>query len=120
MDKVEFVEKFKARTKKFSIEIIWFYERLRKTDSSRVVGRQLLRSATSVAANYRAACNARSQAEFFAKVSIVVEEADESLFWSEVIDESEMSKDEKLNWLTQECTEIVKVVSKARKNARKS
>ncbi|MEP2026311.1 MAG: four helix bundle protein [Reichenbachiella sp.] len=120
MVKSEFVQKFKARTKKLAIEIIWLYDRIKKTDSSIVAGRQLIRSITSVAANYRAACIARSQAEFFSKMSIVVEEADESLFWLEVIDESGMSKDTKLPTLMKECEEIVKVVSKARKNAGKN
>lgn len=120
MEKSEFVEKFKTRTKKLAIEVIWFYERLNKTESSKVIGRQLVRSITSVAANYRAACVARSKAEFFTKMSIVVEEADESLFWLELIDESGMSKDTKLPVLKQECEEIVKVVSKARKNSGKN
>lgn len=117
MDKTEFINRFKSKTKQFSIEVIWLYDRIRKTEASRVVGRQLLRSATSTASNYRAACNARSQAEFYSKMSIVVEEADESLFWLEILSESGMTNDAKLKVLTNECEEILKVVSKARKNA---
>lgn len=76
----------------------------------------LLRSSTSMAANYRAACRARSSKEFFAKLSIVVEETDETLFWLEVLEEAEMITAEKLTFLKAETTEILKILAKARKN----
>ena len=107
------------RTKKFSIDVIRFYDGVKKTDSIRIIGKQLLRSATSTAANYRAACIARSQAEFFAKMSIVVEEADETIYWLEVLSESELADSEVLKPLIEEATEISKVVSKARKNVKR-
>jgi four helix bundle protein len=59
-----------------------------KTDSSRIIGKQLIRSVTSTAANYRAACLSRSKKEFYSKISIVVEEADETLFWLEILKDS--------------------------------
>lgn len=69
-----------------------------------------------MAANYRAACRARSSKEFFAKLSIVVEETDETLFWLEVLEEAEMITAEKLTFLKAETTEILKILAKARKN----
>ncbi|OEK03174.1 four helix bundle protein [Roseivirga sp. 4D4] len=119
MDKVEFIEKFKARTKQLSIDVIKFYDQLNKTDSIRIIGKQLVRSVTSTAANYRAACIARSQAEFFAKMSIVTEEADETIYWLEVLRDTELANEESITPLLQESIEISKVVSKARKNVKR-
>lgn len=119
MEKAEFIEKFKARTKQLSIEVIKFYDQLQKTDSIRIIGKQLIRSVTSTAANYRAACIARSQAEFFAKMSIVTEEADETIYWLEVLRDTDLANKEIVDPLIQEATEISKVVSRARKNAKR-
>ncbi|WP_053224843.1 four helix bundle protein [Roseivirga seohaensis] len=116
MEKVEFIEAFKVRTKKLAVEIIKFYGKLKKTDATYIVGKQLVRSVTSTAANYRAACIARSQAEFFAKMSIVNEEADETLFWLEVMEEADLAQPEQIAPFKSEALEILKVVSKARKN----
>jgi four helix bundle protein len=82
---------------------------------ARIVGKQLLRSASSVGANYSAACRVRSQAEFYAKICIVVEEADESLFWMEILTESSITEIDKISNLMVEAGEILKVVSSARK-----
>jgi len=117
MNKSEFVESIKRRTKQLAVEVILFYNQIQKTDSTRVIGRQLIRSVTSTAANYRAACIARSQKEFFAKMSIVVEEADETLFWLETLKDTHLASEDKLKPLINETLEIVKMVSKARKNA---
>ncbi len=76
-------EELRERTKRFAIAVVRLFRSLPRTDEARVIGRQLLRSATSVAANYRAVCRARSKAEFIAKVGVVVEEADETVFWLE-------------------------------------
>ena len=92
MEKEEFVELLKKRTKQLAVDVILFYDKIQKTDATRVIGRQLIRSATSTAANYRAACISRSQKEFFSKMSIVVEEADETLFWLELLKELFLSK----------------------------
>ncbi len=117
MNKADFVESLKNRTKQLAVEVILLYDNIKKTDATRVIGRQLIRSVTSTAANYRAACLARSQREFFAKMSIVVEEADETLFWLEMLRDANFVAEEALKPLMVETVEIVKIVSKARKNA---
>lgn len=116
MDKSEFVESLKRRIKQLAIDIILFYDKIKKTDATLVIGRQLIRSSTSTAANYRAACISRSQKEFFAKMSIVVEEADETLFWLELLRDSNLASKELVDPLLAEVLEIVKIVSKARRN----
>ncbi len=78
-------EELKFRTKRYSLWIIDLVEKLPNTMATRVVGNQLIRSGTSVGANYRAACRARSNKEFIAKMTIVAEESDETLFWLELI-----------------------------------
>lgn len=118
-DKGKFVEEFKIRTKAFAVRCIYLFRKLPKTTDAQLIGKQLFRSATSVAANYRAACIARSKAEFYAKLSITLEEADESLFWLEILSETEIVPEEKLNSLKQEAQEIINVLSKARKNTYK-
>lgn len=118
MEKIEFIEMMKNRTKKQSIEVIRLYDALKKTDSIRIMGKQLIRSTTSTAANYRAACIARSQAEFFAKMSITTEEADESVFWLELLEEIESTQAERIHKLKGEAIEISKIISKARKNTK--
>lgn len=113
--KSEFVEKFRGRTKKFVVENIKLYRSLPKTEEARIIGKQLLRASSSVGANYRAACRARSQAEFHSKISIVVEEADESLFWMEILIEADIVAKHDISILMTEATEILKVTSSARK-----
>ncbi len=108
-------DKLKLRTKNFAVEIVKYYRNLPKTEEAKIIGKQLLRSATSVAANYRAVCRARSDAEFFAKLSIVVEEADETLLWLEIIIESELIKDDKTKQLYQEALEILSIMAASRK-----
>lgn len=85
----------KERTKKFAIDIVRFYISMPKTTESQVIGKQLLRSGTSVGANTRAAFRGRSTKEFVAKIGIVVEEADESCFWLEILEVLELVKDSK-------------------------
>ncbi|MCQ2975452.1 MAG: four helix bundle protein [Bacteroidales bacterium] len=75
-----------------------------------MIGKQLLRSATSVAANYRAACRARSTNEFYSKICIVIEESDESLFWIEMLSDAQIVKHEMLTNLLQESEEILKIM----------
>ncbi len=84
-------EELKLRTKQFALRVIKLVETLPKNKIGDVLGKQLLRSATSVEANYRAACRARSKADFISKIAIV-EEADESLFWLELIAESRLDE----------------------------
>jgi len=112
---VEYRDAFKQRLKLFALRIIKLYQALPKTGEAQVIGKQMLRSATSMAANYRAACRARSGKEFFSKLSIVVEEADETLFWLELLTEAKIFTQEKLNPITTESLEILKIVATARK-----
>lgn len=108
-------EELKIRTKQFAIRNINLVRSLPKTEEARIIGRQLLRSATSVGSNYRAACRARSNDEFYSKISIVVEEADETMFWHELLLEAEIVKKEKLSDLMREANEIIAIMTKARK-----
>ncbi|HTK21099.1 MAG TPA: four helix bundle protein [Mucilaginibacter sp.] len=114
-EKNEFAEQFRNRTKKFVVDNIKLYRSLPKTEEAKIIGKQLLRSSSSVGANYRAACRARSQAEFHSKISIVVEEADESIFWMEVLIEAEVVQKPQIITLMNEADEILKVTSSARK-----
>lgn len=111
-------EILRERTKKFALRIIKPFRALPRSEESRVIGRQLLRSATSVAANYRATCRARSRPEFLAKIGIVVEEADESLFWLELLVEASIFSKDKLSSLIQEAAELVSIFSAAQQTAR--
>jgi four helix bundle protein len=111
----EIAEVLKFRTKQFAVMVITFCRTLPKDEEFSIIKKQLIRSATSTAANYRAVCRARSDAEFFAKLSIVVEEADETLFWLELINDLGINKNEQcLN----EATELVKIFSKSRKTVK--
>ena len=108
----EFNEGFRQRTKKFAVEVINYCDRLPSTPSVRVIQYQLCKSSTSVGANFRAFCRGRSKNEKYAKICIVVEEADESLYWLELILDAGKDTSEKLTWLTEESLEILKVVAK--------
>ena len=114
-ERIEFAEAFKKRTKKFVVDNIKFFRTLPKTEEAKIIGRQLLRSSSSVGANYRAACRARSKAEFHSKLSIVVEEADESAFWMEILIEAEIVKPSELNYLNDEANQILKIAAASRK-----
>jgi four helix bundle protein len=111
-------EQLKLRTKQFALEIIRFFKILNKTDECRILGKQLLRSSTSVAANYRATCRARSKQEFYAKLCIVVEESDETLFWLELINESGIIQNSKIEFLKKEAEELLYIFSSSRKTAK--
>ncbi|MEZ5197106.1 MAG: four helix bundle protein [Bacteroidales bacterium] len=114
-EKEIFIEKMKSRTRKFAVDVIQFCDTLITKKASAVITYQLVKSATSVGANYRAACKARSKKEFFSKICIVTEEADESEYWLEVIKEAKLSNDKKeLNRLLIEAEEINKIMSKAK------
>src|SRR5450432_3870328 len=119
-ERIEFAEIFKKRTKKFVVDNIKFFRTLPKTEEAKIIGRQLLRSSSSVGANYRAACRARSQAEFHSKLSIVVEEADESCFWMEILVEAEVVQQSELNSLLDEANQILKIVATSRKTVSKN
>jgi four helix bundle protein len=108
----------KARTKQFGLRAIVLTNAMPQTTAGRVLGNQLLRSATSVGANYRAACRARSKAEFISKLGNVEEEADESLFWLEMIVESGMIGESRITGLMREADEITAIISASRKTAK--
>ena len=114
--KKEFIEKFKERTKQYSLQAIKIFKRLPKSEESSIIGKQFLRSALSVGANYRAVCRARSKAEFFAKLSITVEESDEVVFWIEILRDSAILDDEHVRSFEKEAREILAVLTTARKN----
>lgn len=111
-------EELKARTKTFALRIIALVDAMPRTQAGQTIGRQLLRSATSVGANYRAACRAQSRAEFAAKISIVVEEADETLYWLELLKESGLIASERLAELPREANELVAIAVSSRKTAK--
>ena len=119
-EKEIFIEIMKVRTKKFAVDVILFCDSLKNCKASSVITYQLIKSATSTGANYRAACRARSKNEFFSKISIVVEEADESEYWLEIIKDSKLAKElNTLEQLLNEALEITKIVSKARNSINK-
>jgi four helix bundle protein len=108
------------RTKQFALRIFQLVGALPQTIQGRAVAAQLIRSGTSVAANYRAACRARSKPEFVAKLGVVEEEADESAFWLELIIETELLNPAKVTPLLAEASEIVAIMASSKKTAAKS
>ena len=103
-------ENLKDRTKKFALRVIRLKEALPKGRTADIIGKQLLRSGTSVGANYRAACRARSTADFIAKMGIVEEETDESIYWMELLIETSLMNQERLDELIKEANEILAIV----------
>ena len=99
----------RVRTRDFAIRIVKLFQALPKSPEAQVVGRQLLRSGTSVAANYRAACRARSKAEFISKIGIVVEEADESVFWIDLLGTTDILPAQKLAVIAREADELLAI-----------
>lgn len=114
MTKLELI----SRTKQLSIRVIRLVESLPKNKTSDILGRQLLRSATSVGANYRAACRAKSTADFINNLAIVEEEADESIYWIELLVESGHIKANLVTKLLSEFDEIVSIVVSAIKTSK--
>lgn len=108
----------KKRTKQFGLRIIKLVESLPKTKAANIVGKQLLSCATSVGANYRAACRARSKKDFISKIGIVEEEADESAYWLEVLVEARIVRPKQVGELLAEADELTAMMSSSRKTAR--
>ena len=111
-------EQLRDRTKAFAIRIVRLYRSLPKTTEAQVLGKQLLRCGTSVAANYRAVCRARSKAEFIAKLGVVVEEADETVFWLELLADTDVMEMQRLSDLLREAQELVAIVAASQRTAR--
>jgi four helix bundle protein len=107
----------KARTKEFALWVIRLLDALPNTVKGRAIANQIIRSATSVAANYRAACRARSRAEFIAKIGVVEEEADETAFWLELITDSNIRGKAQIEPLLKEASELVAIMAASRKSA---
>jgi four helix bundle protein len=107
----------KARTKEFALRIIRLVDALPNTVKGRVIANQSMRSATSVAANYRATCRARFHAEFIAKIGVVEEEADETAFWLELIIDSNVRSEKQVEPLLKEAGELVAIMASSRKSA---
>ncbi len=112
-------EDLRGRTKQFAIRIVRLYRSLPTAAEARVIGNQLLRCGTSVAANYRAACRARSKADFASKMGIVVEEADESIFWLELLVEIGIFKAGRVADLTQEANELLAIFAASQLTAKR-
>ena len=110
----------KKRTKAFALRILKLVDALPKTTAGRAFASQIVRSGTSVAANYRSACRAKSTADFVAKMSIVEEEADETLFWLELLEESELVTAAKLTAIKQEANELIAITVASIKTARRN
>ena len=113
-------EVLKERTKKFAIGIIKLFRMLPKTEEARVIGRQVLRCGTSVAANYRAVCRARSKAEFVAKMGIVVEEADETVFWLELLVDAQVARQEQVASVLAEANELLAIFAASQRTVKSS
>ena len=106
-----------ARTKSFSLRILKLVDRLPQTMSGRPIGNQLVRCGTSVGANYRAACRSRSRAQFAAKLGVVAEEADETVYWLELLRDANVLSKEKLSDLLREADELTAIFTAGRRSS---
>jgi four helix bundle protein len=111
-------EMLRNRTKAFALRVIRHYRSLPYRADTQVLGKQLLRCGTGVAANYRAACRARSKAEFVAKMGVVVEEADEAILWLELMAESGIVSSDKIEALLREANELTAIFAASQRTAR--
>jgi len=111
-------EELKQRSKAFAVRVVKMTEALPPTRVADIIARQVIRSATSVGANYRAACRARSHAEFIAKLGIVEEEADETLYWLEMLVETKLLPEARLTDLLREADELVAIFTASGRTAR--
>jgi four helix bundle protein len=109
----------KDRTRKFALRVVKVVRSLPPNGEGRLLGNQLLRSGTSVAANYRAVCRARSRPEFLSKLAIVIEEADETAFWLEFLVDTELISESKLRDLISEANQLVAIFNASRMTAKK-
>jgi four helix bundle protein len=110
-------KEMKQRTKRFALDVIRLVAELPKTVEGRAIGGQVVRSGTSVGANYRAACRGKSKADFVAKLGIVEEEADESCYWMELIIDGGLLPEEQVGALLREGSEITAIIVASRKTA---
>ena len=108
-------EELKNRTQTFALRIITLVNALPRNSAGFVMGKQILRSGTSIGANYRAACRARSRPDFVAKLAIAEEEADETLYWLELLSKSGIMKPSRIEKLVKEADELVAIMTAAGK-----
>lgn len=113
-------EQLKKRAKQFALRVIQMFRAIPNSEEGRIIGRQVLRSATSVGANYRAVCRARSRREFISKMNVVVEEADETLYWFELLVEGGVMGATELGPLIQEGTELLSIFAASLRTAKKA
>jgi four helix bundle protein len=106
---MEDCQDLKSRTKEFALRILRLYRALPPNKEARILGKQVLRSGTSIGANYRAACRARSRAEFIANLGSVLEESDETAFWLELLLEADIVSHERLHALIKEAKELTSI-----------
>jgi len=111
-------EELRNRTQQFALRIVRLFRHLPRSVEAQVIGKQVLRSGTSIGANYRAAGRARSKAEFVSKIGIVVEEADETVFWLECLIKSGIVKSGLLQNLLREANELVAIFATSQRTAR--
>lgn len=111
-------EELKTRTKRFALEIIKLVDLLPETKAGRTIANQIVRSGTSVAVNHRAACRARSNADFISKITIVEEECDETLFWLELVSEANLRPPEELKGIVKEANELTAIFTASGKTAK--
>jgi four helix bundle protein len=112
-------EQLRARTKEFAIRIIHLFQALPNGKEAQVIGYQLLRCGTAIGANYRSACHARSRADFISKIGVVTGEADESVFWLELLSDLGIVKKERMNDLLQEARELTAIFAASRQTAKR-
>ena len=112
-------EQIKKRSKQFALRIVRLFRALPRAAEAQVMGRQLLRSGTAVAANYRAVCRARSKAEFVAKIGVVVEETDETVFWLEMLVEAGIIRASRMEPLLKEAHELLAIFAASQRTARR-
>ena len=115
---VEKHHQLRDRTKAFALRVIHMSDALPRTRSGNVIGNQVLRSATGMAANYRAAGRSRSKAEFVAKIGVVIEEADETVFWLEMLRDSAIVKATKLDHMLDEANQLLAIFTASRRTAK--
>ncbi len=113
-------DELKARTTDFALKIIDFVQSLPKNRTCEVIGNQLLRAGTSVGANYRAACKARSKADFISKITIVEQEADATQYWLELLVKSRLVQEERLSDLRRETSELTAIFTASGKTAKRN
>ena len=116
-DQIKFRNEMKIRLRTFVLNLLKLTKQIPYSQEAKIIKGQLIRSGSSVYANYRAACRARSKNEFFSKLSIVVEEADETEMWLDLLILSEISNDDETKKLHDESLEILKIMATARKNS---